>query len=167
MGFPLSLFVSILFHYLSALCLADSTDSVAEVVWRECDLAWKTLWCSALRCSSGLRAEISLVVPLTTRDSTIGIALPFLTEQHIGTSSISRQSSVIQAPEIPAAGEQQGDCFFDLSLVPYLLGICLCFLFSLVTNFSRVWASFVSPSCCLKYPESSPDGDNDREEERR
>lgn len=84
----------------SALCSADNTVSVAEGVWRHCGLAetWKTLWCSVLRCSSGLRGEISLAVPLTTRDWTIEMVLPPLTERRISCSSISRQKSVAQTP---------------------------------------------------------------------
>lgn len=136
----------------SALSSADSTASVAEVVWRHCGLAetWKTLWCHVLRCSSGLRGEISLAIPLTPGNWAIEMVLPPLTEQHDSFPSISWQRSAVQTPKIPAEVEQQGDCFFFyLSFLSYLSGISLCFLSSLVTNFSRVWVSFV-PSLLLE-----------------
>ena len=61
-----------------------------------------------------------------------------------------------------------GRLFFFLFLSPSLsfrhlslsLSLSLCFA-SLVKYFSRVWASFVSPSCCLKYPERGSDREND------
>lgn len=65
-------------------------------------------------------------------------------------------------PKIPAAGKQQGDCFL-IPLFSLILQASLCFLSSLVTNFSRVWVSLVSPYSCLKCLESSSDRQHKRE----
>ena len=94
------------------------------------------------------------------------MVLPPLTEPHIGSFSISRQRSVIQTPRYLLQDSNREIVFFFISL-PFLifqaslsLSLSLCFA-SLVKYFSRVWASFVSPSCCLKYPERGSDREND------
>lgn len=111
MCFPLSLSSSLFCFITSALCSADCSVSVAELVWSHCGLALaetlKTLRCSVLRCSSGLRGEISPAAPLTAGDWTIEMVLPPLTEQHIGSPSISRRRSVIQTPRYLQQGSNR------------------------------------------------------------
>lgn len=120
---------------------SDSTGFVAGVVWRHCGLAetWKPVWCSVLRCSSGLRGEISLAVPLTTRDWTIEIVLGLLTELHFTTRICG------SSPEVSAAGEEVGDCF--------LIGISLFLIHQASSVFcSRRWWHISPGLRCHLYP---------------
>lgn len=157
---PASSSLSILFHYLCPLfcrqhCLCGKGSS--ETLWPGRDLKTPLMFCSEVLFRAK-RRNIS-GCPINYYRLWNGITSPDWAAHwhclHFPTKIC------LSNPKIPAAGEQQGDCFFDLSLLSYLSGISL-FFSSLVTNFSRVWESFVSPSCCLKHPENSSDRENEK-----
>lgn len=133
MCFPPSLLVSILFHYLCPLlcrqyCLCGRGS--LETLWPQRNLKNHLMFCSEVL--SGLRGEISLAVPLTTRHWTIEMALPLLTEYRL---FLHFPTKICHSnPKIPAAGEQQGDSFFFLICLSSFLSFRHLSLFSLFSG---------------------------------
>lgn len=105
-----------------------SRGGLETVAWQRLEKLSDAL---CLRCSSGLRGEISPAIPLTSGGWTIEIVLPSLTEQHIGF--LTKIRSVVKTPRRRQQQNNTEILFFDMSLLSYLSGIS-----SLATNFSRV-----------------------------